>query len=385
MSEHSSPTRRRRSESSGGEQDNSSVTKRMRTTRSGLQGPFGSTPLPGRHRILNSRVAELRHDRDMRIQDSLNETLAISFTGNETLDSPYFDKTQSKSYYTSCFEVLELLGKGSFAAVYKCRQKEDGKLYAVKEITESFTTLEKRDAISKEVKMLECLPPHPNIVGFKRAWQEDHKLFIQTELCQGDLMQLLKSLIIVPTVTEEAPYLQPEMIPEELCWSVLIDTMQAARHLHRNGVIHLDIKPENVFTGMEDGRFKLGDFGIAFNFIEGNKTHAMEGDGRYAAPETFNLTSYTPKADSYSIGATVLQISMGIHDPRHPRYQDIWTTLKLSPELWKKNFGEEMSGKSDELWDMLRWLMAARAEDRPSPEEVLEVPGMQLRDRKSVV
>lgn len=167
--------------------------------------------------------------------------------------------------------------------------------------------------------MLETLPPHPNIVGFKRAWQEGQKLFIQTELCQGDLAKFLvsfsrteikllfllskscifchedshvsgimslllreneftsisllnrvllifqKNLVQTSSINDEIPYLQPDLIPEELCWNVLIDIMQAARHLHLHGVVHLDIKPENVFTGIEDGRFKLGDFGIAFS------------------------------------------------------------------------------------------------------------------------
>ncbi|XP_003747145.1 membrane-associated tyrosine- and threonine-specific cdc2-inhibitory kinase wee-1.3 [Galendromus occidentalis] len=227
--------------------------------------------------------------------------------------------------------------------------------------------------------MLECLPSHPNIVGFKRAWQEGQKLFIQTELCQGDLAKFLKNLIQTSSINEEIPYLQPDLIPEDLCWSVMIDIMQAARHLHRHKIVHLDIKPENVFTGIEDGRFKLGDFGIAFNFVDGNKNKAVEGDGRYAAPETFNLTSYTPKADSYSIGATVLQIAMGILHPRHARYQDTWADLKFRPEDWRKNFAEEMRGKSDELWETLRWLLASKPQERPSPEELLETREMQLR------
>ena len=158
------------------------------------------------------------------------------------------------------------------------------------------------------------------------------------------------------------------------------------------------------------------DYPFSADFNKDDKSNAVEGDGRYAAPETFNLTSYTPKADSYSIGATVLQIAMGILHPRHARYQDTWADLKFHPERWKTDFAEEMSGervseplayestfdrsfftrtptlpfflfnlldsdlgKSDELWECLRWLLASKPQERPSPAELLETPDMQLR------
>lgn len=79
-----------------------------------FQGPTESTPLPGRLKIRNHRVAELQEEYDV-----LNETAAVSFTDKKELDSPFFDKTKSKSYYQSCFEQVELLGLGCFAAVYK--------------------------------------------------------------------------------------------------------------------------------------------------------------------------------------------------------------------------------------------------------------------------
>ncbi|XP_018496445.1 uncharacterized protein LOC108864737 [Galendromus occidentalis] len=96
---------------------------RMRTNRPLSLGPTESTPVPGRQKCRNPRLAELQEE-----HDALNETLAISFNGNENLDSPFFDRSKSTSYYNSCFEVIEPLGSGCFAAVYKCRQKEDGKL-----------------------------------------------------------------------------------------------------------------------------------------------------------------------------------------------------------------------------------------------------------------
>ena len=84
-------------------------------------------------------------------------------------------------------------------------------------------------------------------------------MYQQFELCEGNLMELSEA--------------QHE-IPESSIWSYLVDLLLAVEHLHDHGLIHMDIKPENIFLGRE-GICKLGDFVNVFYFLVYN--HLLPG------------------------------------------------------------------------------------------------------------
>lgn len=87
------------------------------------------------------------------------------------------------------------------------------------------------------------------------------------------------------------------------------DSAAGLKHIHDNNVIHMDIKPENIFL-KDTGMFKVGDFGIAVRVpVSGGWE---EGDGRYVAPELLCRShAPTPGADVYSLGATILHSATG--------------------------------------------------------------------------
>ena len=62
-------------------------------------------------------------------------------------------------------------------------------------------------------------------------------------------------------------------------WSYLVDLLLAVQHLHDHDLIHMDIKPENIFIGM-DGICKLGDFGLVIDLAKMDSSKAVEGDPR---------------------------------------------------------------------------------------------------------
>ena len=86
------------------------------------------------------------------------------------------------------------------------------------------------------------------------------------------------------------------------------DAVNGLQHIHAHSVLHMDIKPENMYLD-SSGVFKLGDFGIAINIA--NQSGWEEGDGRYAAPELLQRFRPTGAADIYSLGATMLHCSIG--------------------------------------------------------------------------
>lgn len=94
----------------------------------------------------------------------------------------------------------------------------------------------------------------------------------------------------------------------EVC-ALCSDAAHGLRHIHAHGVLHMDIKPENMFLD-SSGTFKLGDFGLAISLC--SESSWEEGDGRYVAPELLRR-SQPPSgaADVYSLGAAMLHCAIG--------------------------------------------------------------------------
>jgi mitosis inhibitor protein kinase SWE1 len=94
--------------------------------------------------------------------------------------------------------------------------------------------------------------PHPNVLAYIDSWEEDEALFIQTELCElGNFARFLWEYGKAFARLDEARV-----------WKVFADLSNGLRFIHESGVIHLDLKPANIFLTQE-GRFKIGDFGMA--------------------------------------------------------------------------------------------------------------------------
>ena len=97
-----------------------------------------------------------------------------------------------------------------------------------------------------EVRTHEQLAPHQNVIKFHNAWEEKGKLYQLYELCHMNLEEFSERV---------------EMTHDVL-WDVCVDLLQGLKFVHQNNIVHLDIKPDNLFYG-KDGLFKLGDFGIS--------------------------------------------------------------------------------------------------------------------------
>lgn len=146
------------------------------------------------------------------------------------------------------FDILSKIGSGYFADVYKAKSLDDGQYYAIKRTSIPFTSNSDRLRKLQEVKNLQSLPLHPNCVRYCDSWEEDGYVYIQTELCKTSLNGVLET-------SEE------HKLPEKVVWSYLLDLLSAVKHLHDHNLLHLDIKPDNIFISFDDVA-KLGDFGL---------------------------------------------------------------------------------------------------------------------------
>ncbi|KAG8189601.1 hypothetical protein JTE90_018957 [Oedothorax gibbosus] len=291
-----------------------------------------------------------------------NQAQSISFRDSNSSLSSKYDSTSDKLYFHQCFQILDKLGSGSFGDVFKVKCKEDGKLYAVKRAKEKFAGIADRQRKLQEVQKHEQLPSHPNCVKFYKAWEERQHLYIQTELCSKSLSEYAD---------------EHHHIPEEVIWNYLIDLLLAVKHLHDHNLVHLDIKPDNIFVS-KDGEnvvCKLGDFGLVLDLSKSDTSDALEGDPRYIAPELMQGV-FTKSADIFSLGITILELAS---DLDLPRGDEAWHQLRNLeiPEQF-------IQGLSFELIEVISRMMEPDYVKRPCVDEILEMESINrvYRQRK---
>ncbi|KAH9023130.1 hypothetical protein EDB84DRAFT_1441050 [Lactarius hengduanensis] len=311
------------------------------TTRR-LQSLSQSARGPGQHRRGSS-------EHDMR----------VSLGSSGGLGSTY---AQPGRFEREFVEIGEA-GSGEFGKVMKVRRQsngtgtgQSGHISAVKK-SKRFEGVRHRLRLREEVEILQHLfstysavngpgTRHPNVLGYIDNWEQDDALYIQTELCEfGNFAHFLW----------EYGRTFPQL-DEARVWKIIADLSNGMHFIHDSGVIHLDLKPANIFITLE-GRFKIGDFGMASlwprpvlmspaggpeaSLRTVRTAFEREGDKLYLAPEVLQ-GQYGKAADMFSFGITMLETASNIvvpgeGDPWHRLRHDDLSPADLptdtSPEL----------------------------------------------------
>jgi len=206
--------------------------------------------------------------------------------------------------FVSDYRILDgIIGKGSSAKIYKCTHKKTGALRAAKAIKKG-SGLYDSVAVRAEIEILTSLR-HPNIVHLYHAYEDDPDcVFIVTSLYSGGT--LMSGLFEQGNFSEQA------------ATSIMLQIFSAVAHCHKNGVVHRDIKTENImFTSSRSMQLVLIDFGFAkkrsFLDQEIMLMHSIVGTPNYMAPEIILKKSYSEKCDSWSIGVVFYTILCGFH------------------------------------------------------------------------
>lgn len=195
------------------------------------------------------------------------------------------------------YEIIELIGSGGMANVYKALCHRLNRYDAVKimrDETASNTELRRRfRAESQAVAMLS----HPNIVSVYDVSHSDDVEYIVMELIDGITLK---------------QYLQKKSVldPAEVL-DFTIQTAKALEHAHSKGIIHRDIKPQNIML-LKDGMIKVADFGIASleNTVEENNGETV-GSVHYIAPEQARGEAPDARSDIYSLGIVMYEMLTG--------------------------------------------------------------------------
>ncbi|HSB86345.1 MAG TPA: protein kinase [Ilumatobacteraceae bacterium] len=199
------------------------------------------------------------------------------------------------------YELREMLGHGAFGAVYRAYQPIVGREVAIKviapELADDPTFIRRFEAEAQIVAGLE----HPHIVPLYDYWREPRAAYL--------VMRLVGHSNLADTLADGA-------LPPGRAASMFAQLASALQSAHRSGVIHGDVKPENILID-RDGNAYLTDFGMAFASGEAHATGAESGstgaslDAPYASPEQLGGRPMSPASDVYSLAVVAARAVTG--------------------------------------------------------------------------
>ena len=196
------------------------------------------------------------------------------------------------------YEIAELIGAGGMSHVYRALDRKLHRNVTVKVLREEYIGDSNFvDRFGREAKAIASLS-HPNIVNVYDVGSEDAIHFIVMEYIAG---KTLKELI-----TDKAPFSNETML------GVASQIAAALIHAHENGIIHRDIKPQNVLC-MPNGVVKVADFGIAKSHDSKNLVDEFStmGSVHYISPEVACGDPIDPRSDLYSLGIVMFEMMTG--------------------------------------------------------------------------
>ncbi len=280
------------------------------------------------------------------------------------------DSLDAPGYYEKYFVELSRLGRGSFGAVYVCRHVVEGNdlgLFAVKKLPIANDPNLLKQALG-EVKLLEELRRHPNVVEYNHAWIDTAKI--------ADFGPPVRCLFILMEYATEGSLdvfllKNGKEISDTVVWYVFLSALCGVAHLHSKGILHRDLKPQNLLltdNAPKPPRVMVADFGTSVFQSSQDLNLRTGGTGTvdFMAPE-LNLKDgdryrHLPSqsSDVWSLGAILYYLAFACTVPvlgedGNPRIPS--TSARPGPML-----------------DLIRAMMAVDPSKRPTCDTLLHLP-----------
>lgn len=212
-----------------------------------------------------------------------------------------YTSLDKKLYGPDDFEILRLLGKGTFGQVYQVKKKDTDRIYAMKVLSKKVIVKKKEIAHTigeRNILVRTSAAASPFIVGLKFSFQTPSDLYLVTDYMSGG---------------ELFWHLQKEgRFSEDRAKFYIAELVLALEHLHDSDIVYRDLKPENILLDA-NGHISLCDFGLSkANLNNDGTTNTFCGTTEYLAPEVLlDESGYTKMVDFWSLGVLIFEMCCG--------------------------------------------------------------------------
>ena len=255
-------------------------------------------------RVIAGQVGQGMNRSDKQSMHQSKEYLLspVSFINNnvdqEILESQVAQNLTSGAITLDSFELLRVVGRGSYGKVLQVRKKDTGEILAMKVLHKAIVVNRSQvEHIQAERAILESID-HPFLIRLRFAFQTDSKLFMIMQFMRGgEVFHHLKS---------------KRTFDEDLARFYAAEIALGIGHLHAVGVVYRDLKPENVLLDAE-GHIKLTDFGLAKVLTQPDETaRTFCGTPEYLAPEVIDGLPHDKSVDWWSLGVLLWEMLTGV-------------------------------------------------------------------------
>jgi len=208
-----------------------------------------------------------------------------------------YSKDKSEKPVKEDFELLQVIGKGSFGKVMQVKKKSDGNIYAMKVLRKEAIIARKQVTHTKAERSILEKINHPFIVQLHYAFQSEDKLYMILDYVNGgELFFHLK---------------REGKFPEDRVAQYAAQIASALAHLHGFDIVYRDLKPENILLDAE-GHIRITDFGLSKQIESEDGTHTFCGTPEYLAPEVLKGKGHGCAVDWWSLGTLVFEMLTGL-------------------------------------------------------------------------
>lgn len=237
---------------------------------------------------------------DTKSADSYDDDSLSKSEGGDLKDSPSSGGGRKREKPTvEDFELVRVIGKGSFGKVTLVRKKSDSKLYAMKVLTKQNIIKRKQVEHTKTERNVLGRLNHPFIVKLHYAFQTDVKLYFVLDYAAGGELFFHLSRM--------------KKFPDYMARFYAAEIALALDAMHQHGVVYRDLKPENILLDGE-GHIKLADFGLAkegvVNPTEG--ASSLCGTPEYLSPEVLDRQGHGTAVDWWNLGMVLYEMLTGL-------------------------------------------------------------------------
>jgi len=193
------------------------------------------------------------------------------------------------------------IGRGGFSVVQEAVHVKTGKKAAIKTISKTHETLHHK--LQQEIDIMRMVVKSPKVVHLYDVYEDDQNVYIVMELLEGGT--LLEKIIAKDHYTDHDAA------------QILSAVVSGINFCHSQGVVHRDMKPENLMCSTKEysdlSDVKITDFGLAIVLKEGEYATGVDGTREYLAPEIIAHSPYGPAVDMWSIGCIAYTLLCGYH------------------------------------------------------------------------